>query len=387
MITRFAEAELLKLLKSFPAVGVLGPRQVGKTTLARRLMKSLNKGSLYLDLESHSDAAQLREPELFLKRHVDKCVVIDEVQRMPELFPLLRSLIDAKRKPARFILLGSASPSLLEKANEALTGRISYHELSPLNLSELVVKKHLKRHWFFGGFPPALTAVNADIAYKWLESFVRNYAERDLPILGMPATPQTIRRLLNILSHHHAQVINYSALANTLDVSMPTVKSYVEFLEGSFIVRRLNNFTSNITKRLIKAHKLYIRDSGLLHHLNNLVDEENLHRSTLLGASWEGYVIEQILELTDSKIMPFFYRTHDGSEVDLVLLKGVHVAAAIEIKYSNAPVLSRGNSIAFDDLKAKKNFVITPDSNEYEYREGILVCSLKDFLLKHIKML
>lgn len=385
MLKRKAEKQLVELMGYFPAVAIVGPRQVGKTTLAKMLIKKTKKPSIYLDLELSSDFSKLMDAQLFLEQHRDKCVIIDEVQRMPELFPLLRALIDKNRMPARFLLLGSASPDLIRDSSESLAGRIGYIELTPLNITEIKNRTNSDLLWLRGGFPDALLAPTASLWQKWVSNFVKTYIERDLPMLGMPASPILTQRLWAMLSHLHGQELNYSNLARSLEISVASVKTYVDFLEHAFLIRRLRPYSMNAKKRLVKTPKLYIRDSGLLHHQNAIYSYDDLYNNILIGNSWEGYVIEQVHQLLADDLKLFFYRTSDGSEIDLVFVKANTVVATAEIKHTSTPALSRGNTISINDLKAKSNFIITKDSDDYFLKENVRVCSLKTFLEKYLE--
>ena len=387
MLKRKAEKHLSELISYFPVVAIVGPRQVGKTTLAKLLIKKINKPSIYLDLELNSDYNKLLDAQIFLEQYQDKCVIIDEVQRMPELFPLLRALIDKKRVPARFLLLGSASPDLIRDSSESLAGRIAYQELTPFNLTEIKNKTNANLLWLRGGFPDALLAPTSNLWQKWVDNFIKTYIEKDLPLLGLSASPILTQRLWSMLAHYQGQELNYSKLAKALEISAPTVKLYIDFLEHAFLIRRLQPYSANVKKRLVKSPKIYIRDSGLLHYLNAIHSYNDLFNNMLIGNSWEGYVIEQIAQLLPDTLKLFFYRTNDGSEIDLVFVKVNKVVATAEIKYTSAPSLSRGNTIAIADLNSKNNFIITNNSEDYLLKGNTRVCSLKAFLDVYIYLL
>ncbi|RZS96468.1 ATP-binding protein [Cecembia calidifontis] len=387
MIKRMITEELLGLISFFPAVGLLGPRQVGKTTLSKLLADKINKEILYLDLELPSDLAKLEEPELFLQQFKNHCIVIDEVQRKPDLFPVLRALIDQHRVPGRFMLLGSASPELIRDSSESLAGRISYRELSPFNLSEILDLPQMDQHWFRGGFPDAFLAPTDTLSKNWIRSFIQSYVERELPMLGLQVSPVQIRRFWSMLAHLQGALWNASTLANSLGVTAPTVKRYLDFMEQAYLVRKLPAYHNNAKKRLVKAPKVYIRDSGILHHLAGIFDMEQLLGHPLLGASWEGYVIEQISQVISPDIEMLFYRTHEGTECDLVLRRGARTLACIEIKFTSAPKVSKGYRIAVEDLGSLKNFIITPASSDYLADGQIRVCNLKIFLAKYLPII
>ncbi len=363
-------------LKSFPAIGILGPRQVGKTTLVKTLLTHTPNEVVYLDLEYVADQRRLQEPDLFFRANQDKLIVLDEIQRMPELFPLLRSMIDQHRVPGRFMLLGSASPDLLRNSSESLAGRIIYLELSPLHLLEVRPGIDYQQHWLRGGFPDALLAPDQTLWHYWMESFIQTYVQRDLPALGMPAQPALIRRLLTMLVSLHGGMLNYSQLARSLDLSVPTVQQYVGFLEDAYLIRRLPPYFVNIGKRLVKAPKVFIRDSGMVHALADLTDQNALMGSALLGASWEGYVVQQIVSRLALSVTPYYYRTQNGAELDLLLVKGGKPVVSLEIRYSNAPSLKRGNSQAIEDIQTPTNLIVTPEADGYWLRKDVKVCSI-----------
>lgn len=360
MINRQITEQLHKTFRIFPALAILGPRQVGKTTLAKSMAKGLKKKSLYLDMENPDDRYLLQNPVPFFDQHKNDCIIIDEVQRIPELFPVLRSVIDSHRKPGRFILLGSASPDLLAKSSETLAGRIYYHELSPFLLTEISSKYSMERLLLRGGFPTPLQTRNTEEARLWHQSFLTTYVERDLPALGLSVSPQLVQRLFQMLAHLHGSIINYSQLATALGVSSPTVHKTIDYLENAFLIRRLTPWFTNTRKRLIKSPKLYIRDTGILLNLLRIYSMRDLLGHPQCGAVWEGFVLEQTIIQFGKKFDYFFYRTQDGTEADLVLVKAGKPFAMAESKFNNAPVISAGTYIAMDDLATKQNFVIVP---------------------------
>ena len=377
MIQRYLQKNLLEGVAYFPAVALLGPRQVGKTTLVKQISQQLDKPQVYLDLEYFADAAKLREPDLFFLEHQHETVILDEIQRQPELFPLLRSMIDQHRVNGRFILLGSASPDLLKKSSETLAGRIQYLEMHPLHFNEIRSQKiDYQMHWMRGGFPNALLAPNARASELWQQSFIQTYIERDLPALGLPASPSLVRNLLRMLAHIHGGMLNYADLASSLNVSQPSVKTYMEFLENAFLIRRLEPYFINISKRLVKSPKVYIRDSGLFHHLIGVQNFDQLLGHISLGNSWEGYVIQQIIANLALGVEPYFYRTKDRAELDLLLVKHGVVEVAMEIKFGSSPTISRGNTQAWEDVKAKQNLIVTPKTDDYWYRKEVRVCNI-----------
>lgn len=365
-----------RALSYFPAVAVLGPRQVGKTTFVRNIAQTHQKETVYLDLEYVADQRRLQQPDLFFQANQDRLIILDEVQRMPELFPLLRVMIDRHRVPGRFILLGSASPDLLKNSSETLAGRIVYLELTPLHLTEVQAVYDYRTHWLRGGFPNALQAPDEAVWQLWTDSFIQTYVQRDLPDLGLSASPTTIRNLLTMLAANQSGQLNYADLARSLDVSSPTVQHYVDFLENAYLIRRLPPYFVNIGKRLVKAPKVFVRDSGLVHRLTGLDSFNALAGHLLLGGSWEGYVVQQLVSRLAADVTPYYYRTQNGAELDLVLVKGGKPAVGLEIRYSNAPSLTRGNTQAIADLGLEQTLVVTPEADGYWLRKDVQVCSI-----------
>ena len=388
MINRSLTSELPKLLSYFPALGLVGPRQVGKTTLVKNLSQSLSKPILYLDLENMNDYALLeKDPQWYLEQHIDKTVVIDEVQRMLSLFPLLRSLIDQKIEGGRFILLGSASPELLAKSSETLAGRIVYRELTSIRQDEAQnAGIDQATHWLRGGFPKALLAPDKELWYEWQDSFIKTYIETDLRMLGLKASPILLQKLIRMLTTIQGSTLNYSNLGNSMGITGNTLQTYLDYLEHSFVIRRLPPYFTNVGKRLVKSPKLYFRDSGILHYLANISDYDELISNIIAGHSWEGYVIEQIIGRLASNTQAFYYRTQNGAEIDLCLLRGNEMVASFEIKLSNNPSVNRGNTEAIQDLQTQHNFIITPSSNDYKANENWQVCTL-NALWGHLKPL
>lgn len=384
MIQRRATVSVLESLSFFPIVGIIGSRQVGKTTLARHLQTMLPKESLYLDLELTSDYRKLDEAQDYLSQHSNKCVLIDEIQVRPELFALLRALVDQKREPARFIILGSASPYIVKNNSETLAGRIAYHELAPFSLSEISMVTDWRTHWFRGGLPNALLAPSDTLSQRWLSDFTDTFIERDLQRLRFDVPGPVLRRLLSMVGHLHGTLLNQSQIGQSLGVTQPTVNRYLELLEGSFLIRRLSPWFRNAQKRLVKTPKIYFRDSGLLHRLWGLPDQDSLYGHPSIGASWEGYVIEQIIQEAGEFSEFYFYRTQNGAEVDLVWITPKNKMVCIEIKFSSAPVITKGFYQSVEDLKPDFKYVIVPQGETFNKPGDLRVCALQDFLEKEM---
>ena len=380
IIERRQKQQLLDLLEYFPVVCIVGPRQVGKTTLVKSMIGRLGREAVYIDLEYPPDENKLSDPVLFFEQNVEKCVIIDEVQRKPGLFPVLRSMIDRKRAPGRFILLGSASPGLIRDSSESLAGRIAFMELYPLHLLEVNEYYDYTRHWFAGGFPNALLAPKRQLSQKWLQQFVQTYTERDLPLLGFPGTSKIAARLWHMLAHFNGNIWKATSFANSLDLTVPTVNRYLDFFESAFLVRRLQPWGMNAKKRLVKSPKVYMRDTGLLHYLAGINDFDMLMGNVQIGSSWENYVIEQISQLLPDDFSVFYYRTQAGAEADLIIVKGIKPLYCIEIKYSSNPKVTKSFMNVIEDLNTSLNYIITPASDTYWINKQIRVTNLTDFL-------
>ncbi len=389
MIKRALQPSIEKALKVFPAVVILGPRQVGKTTLIKLIAKNSTRKTIYVDAEKNSDFEKLQNSaEEFLQSYINDCVLIDEVQRIPSLFPLLRSMIDEKRKPNRYIITGSASPALLKGASESLAGRVAYFYLHPIGLHELPTVTSLNKHWFRGGFPEVLTMRSAALVEAWLDSFITTYIEKDLPFLfDIKFSSTTMRKLWSMLAHLQGSILNAEKLGASLDITGTTTKRYLDYLEAAFIITRLQPYFINIGKRLVKAPKIYINDTGILHFLLRIENEKQLTSHPNVGASWEGYVISQILYAKQNRIDMYYYRTQAGAECDLVLVRGHIVKACIEIKFSKAPVVSKGFYQSADDLKCKNKFILCPADVDYITKEGVRVVNVRTFLPKYLPKL
>lgn len=364
MIERSLSSELRDALAHNPAVALLGPRQAGKTTLAL----AVGGNAVYLDLESERDRAKLDQAELYLSDHLDKLVILDEVHRAPGLFPVLRGLIDRSRRAGRgaglYLLLGSASLDLLRQSGETLAGRIAYLELTPFHLLE-VGDRCADELWLRGGFPESFLAPNAARSLRWREDFVRSYLERDIPQFGPRIAASTLRRFWTMLAHHQGGVLNTAQFARNLGVDVKTAGGYLDLLVDLLLVRRLPAWHANAGKRLVKSPKVYVRDSGLVHALLNIPDREALLSHPVVGASWEAYVIENLLAEAPDRVQPHFYRSSSGAEIDLLLRLPDARLWAIEIKRSLAPKLERGFHSASADLQPARRFVVYPGEERY----------------------
>ena len=381
MIKRLAENKIKELINNFPCVAIIGPRQVGKTTLAKQIISTHRKEYEYIDLELQRDAEKLADPETYFLSFPEKNFVIDEVQQNKKLFPVLRAIIDRDRRPGRFILLGSASPDLLRDSSESLAGRIAYYELTPFLIKEIEKKKTLEDLWFYGGFPDAILK---NLQWTdWMNNYIRTYFERDLVNLGLSADSNDSKRLWYMLAHSHGNLINFSDYAKSLELSGKTIKNYIHFFEQAFLVRELKPYYFNLKKRLVKSPKIYIRDSGLLHYILGLEKPEDLFMHPKMGASWEGFVIEQILSRIKTNRQTYFFRTHNGAELDLVIEKGGVPVAGIEIKYGSRFTPARGNTEAIETLSTKNNFIIIKEDEDFMHKK-FRVCGIKIFLEKYL---
>ena len=380
MIRRYCMNELVELLHEFPSVAIIGPRQVGKTTLAKLLSKELNKAILYVDLENPRDENKLQDPVLFFEGNQDKCIILDEIQRKKELFPILRSMIDEDRRPARFILLGSASPELIRDSSESLAGRIYYKELTPIHLLELAQDFDPNILFLRGGFPNALMAKSDKMSFRWRESFVQTYVERDLPLLGLPLQPSEARRTLRMLANLNGQLLNYASLSKSLGVTAPTVKKYVQFLEQAFLIELLEPFSGNTRKRISKSPKIYIRDTGIANYMLGIQNFNDLLAHPKVGDLWEGFVFQQLISILPNDVDCCFYRTHNGAEIDFVLTFPNNEKIGIEVKFSAAPKLTSGSYEATSDLNLKKLYVVTPTKDRFYLKKNIEVINVTKLL-------
>ena len=382
MFKRQINDELQQYLDEFPAVAILGPRQAGKTTLAQQLAQSqtLNDGrptALYLDLEAPSDVAQLSDPSAFFAAHADRLLVLDEVQRMPGLFAVLRGVIDQRRRlgarSAQFLLLGSASMELLAQSSESLAGRLAYVELAPFVVTELPETQAATPGalWLRGGFPDSYLARSDAASLRWRQQFITTYLERDIPQLGPRIPAQTLRRLWTMLAYEQAQMLNAARLAASLGVSGQTIARYLDLLCDLLLVRRLQPWAKQSSKRLVKAPKVYVRDSGVVHALLGLGSQRDLLAHPVVGGSWEGWIIENLLACAPPNTEASYYRTAVGAEIDLLLELPGGKLWAIEIKRSSAPTVSRGFHLACDDIEATRRIVVSSANALFPMAGGI----------------
>lgn len=378
-IDRRLTDKLKTYLTIFPAVAILGPRQCGKSTLVKHFIKN-TKNTLFLDLQNDADLAKLENPLLFFEANSSKLVCLDEIQLTPNLFNTLRSVIDQDRRNSRFILLGSASQELLQKTSETLAGRIGFLYLTPFTVEELYTTENyqLLTLWMRGGFPDSYLAFNDENSSIWRDNYIKTYIERDIPQLGFNIPSLQLKRFLMMCAHNQGQLINYSKLGESLNVTHPTIKRYVDLFEQTFIIRTLQPFELNIKKRLVKAPKIYLRDSGILHQLLAINSYNELMGHPVFGSSWEGLVIENCITAYP-EWQYYFYRSAIGEEIDLILEKGT-VRIAIECKAAAAPKLSKGFWKALEIVKPNKTFVIIPTAENYSITSEVTVCGLEEFL-------
>ncbi len=373
-IGRSMKEKLILKINNSPAVAILGARQCGKTTLAKNILSNFK--SVYLDLQKKSDLNKLKQPEIFFEKHRDELVCLDEIQLVPELFSYLKSEIDEYRNNGRFLILGSASRDLIKQSSETLAGRISYTDLTPFLYNEVKSEFGWQEHLLRGGFPNSLLATDDTISYEWREDFIRTFLERDIPKLGFSIPVPIMDKLWRLLSHYHGQEINYSKIAGVIDASQQTVKKYISILEQTYMIRLLQPYEANLKKRLVKSPKVYIRDSGILLSLLGIETFDDLLAHPSLGASWEGYAIENITAAHPG-FKPYFIKTSNGAEIDLILEKGM-LRKIYEFKFSKSPSPSRGFYEIINDLKAENEpvYIVAPVDETYEYKKNIFVTKI-----------
>ena len=383
MIDRIHDVKkLVSLLKRYRVVGIIGARQVGKTTLTRFLSDQIRSASFCFDLENPEDLARLADPMLALKG-LKGLVVIDEIQRFPELFPILRVLVDRPKASARFLVLGSASPELLRQGSETLAGRIVYHELGGFSLEDVGIKNYL-RLWLRGGFPRSYLASSDTISEEWRRGFIQTFLERDLPQLGITIRSTTMHRFWSMLSHYHGQVWNASEFGRSFGVADTTVRNYLDLLSSALVVRQLLPWHENISKRQVKSPKVYIADSGLLHTLLGVKTRSDLEKHPKIGASWEGFVIEQVIHRMEfRKEDCFFWATHAGAELDLLVVRG-RDRLGFEVKLTSSPRVTPSMRSALADLKLQRLYVIHSGEETFPLEKNIQAVALLR-LLEDIK--
>ena len=381
IIDRHLADTIKRRLQNNPAVAILGPRQCGKTTLAGQIVKSFEQ-SVYLDLENPGDLAKLDDPLAFFSLHNNELVCLDEIQRAPELFTTLRSIIDTRGRNGQFLILGSAGRDLIRQSSESLAGRIAYLDLTPFLLFEVepAHKGDIRQLWLRGGFPRSYLAANADISFEWRQDFIRTFLERDIGMLGFRMPPARLGRFWKMCAHIHGSLLNASKLADSLGVSSHTIRSYVDLLEHTFMVRLLLPDAPNLKKRLVKSPKLYIRDSGILHALLDIHTHDDLLSHPVLGGSFEGFAMENILAFAKN-YEPSFYRTSAGAEIDLILRRGRRTLA-FELKSSTVPRVSKGFWNALEDISPDEAYVVAPVKESYPMKGNVMVSPLQEITAK-----
>lgn len=377
-INRHISANFQEYMDIFPVTGIIGPRQVGKTFLAKKIAQE--KDYIYLDLERQADREKLaNDPSFFLSQFKDQCVILDEIQFMPEIFHELRGLVDEDRRPGKYIILGSASPDIIRGSSETLAGRVGYIELTPFLFKEV---NDIQKLWVRGGFPDSYLAKSDKASKLWLQNFILTYIQKDLGLLGLRTDVKVMERFWRMIASCQGGLLNAQQFGRGIDMDRKTVINYIDFLEGAFILRVLQPWYNNPKKRLTKSPKIYIRDSGILHRLLGLDSYQSIINNMVVGASWEGFVIEQIINSLGDEYKFWFYRTHQGAECDLLIEKKSVVIAAIEIKFGTHPKISKGFRISMEDTGAKHGYIIGNGDQTYKIEENITITNLKDFIYK-----
>ena len=385
---RWRANDIAYFLANFPSVVLLGPRQCGKTTLAVMLQDLSNDPVVYLDLEDPIDQAKLADPSAFFAATEGSLVILDEVQRMPDLFPVLRSTIDKRRRKGmrtnQFLLLGSSSVTLSQQSSESLAGRAIYVDLQPFHYLEVADTGdvNLNQHWIFGGFPESYFRFDSDLSFEWRKSFIRTYLERDIQLFGMRVPIETIRNFWTMLAHNQGGEFNASRMATTLGISSVTVARYLDLLTDLFLVRQIPPWHGNVGKRLTKSKKVYVRDSGITHALLNLHSMEDVLGHPVAGFSWEGYVIDNIIALLGAEARVSFYRTSNGAEIDLIIQFAENDCVALEIKRNLAPKLSKGFHIGAKDVGATERYLVYPGSDSYPVNDQTWVLPFPELMRK-----
>ena len=382
MISRQFESAFRQTLLEVPAVVLLGPRQVGKTTLARTLAKDWPGGAVYLDLERPADRLRLEDADTYLRAQQGKLVILDEIHRAPGVFEILRGIIDDHRQAGirhgQFLLLGSAALDLMRQSSETLAGRVAYIDMAPLSIGEAAAAGIADSTlWLRGGFPDSLLAADDTRSLDWRRDFIRSYLERDVPMFAPRLPAETIGRLWTMLAHNQGSVLNQARLASALGVANPTIDRYIDLLVDLQLVRRLRPWGGNLGKRLVKSPKVYLRDSGLLHGLLELETMNDLLGHPVCGHSFEGHCVDNLIQAAGKRYVPYFYRTHVGAEIDLVLEKGGKPEIAIELKRSMAPSPDKGFSVACDDLQITHRYLVYPGLERIPLRHGAQAIGLQ----------
>ena len=383
MITRQAEITVRQKLLQTPAVVLLGPRQVGKTTLARRLASDWPGGAVYLDLERPADRLRLEDADSYLRAQQGKLVIMDEIHRAPGVFEVLRGIIDDNRqaglRSGQFLLLGSAALDLMRQSSETLAGRVAYLDIAPLNIGETTPAGMADNAlWLRGGFPDSLLAADDTRSLDWRRDFIRSYLERDVPMFAPRLPAETIGRLWTMMAYSQGGVLNQSRIASALGVANPTIDRYIDLLVDLQLLRRLRPWGGNIGKRLVKSPKVYVRDSGILHGLLELETLNDVLGHPVCGLSFEGHCLENLIQAAGSRRVPYFYRTQVGAEIDLLLEKGGRPEIAIEVKRSMAPSPEKGFALACDDLQIEQRYVVYPGTERIPLRHGAQAIGLQE---------
>lgn len=386
MLKRYLEEKIRSALAISPSVALIGPRQVGKTTLAINIANTVP--SVYLDLENRLDIQKAQDIEAFHSANSEKLIILDEVQRLPHIFAPIRGIIDQQRRKEKrvgqFLFLGLASIDLLKQSSETLAGRISYLEMYPINMLEFITGDEYSANvndlWLRGGFPDSLLAINDEASLNWRYDFIRTYLERDIPQLGPRIPAETLGRFWTMLAHSQGTNINAAKFASNLDVSSVTVARYIDLLVDLLLIRKIQPYTVNIKKRLIKSPRIYVRDSGITHALLNIGSYSDLLGHPVIGKSWEGFVIENIISILPPRVRPYYYRTSGGAEIDLILEFGLNERWAIEIKKGTAFNIGRGFYEACIDINPDKKFIIYGGSEKFPLRHDITAIGLYEFL-------
>ena len=383
MIRRQAEAAVREKLQQSPAVVLLGPRQVGKTTLARAIAKDWPGGAVYLDLERPADQLRLEDADSYLRAQQSRLVIMDEIHRAPGVFEILRGIIDDNRQAGQrngqFLLLGSASLDLMRQSGETLAGRVAYLDIAPLNMVEaLAAGIQSDALWLRGGFPDSLLAPDDTQSLNWRRDFIRSYLERDVPMFAPRLPAETIGRLWTMIAHQQGGMLNQARIASAFGLADPTINRYIDLLADLQLVRRLRPWAGNLGKRLVKSPKVYVRDSGVLHGLLELETLNDVLGHPVCGLSFEGHCIDNLIQAAGNRRVPYFYRTQVGAEIDLLLEKGGKPEIAIEIKRSMAPSPKKGFSVACDDLNITQRYVVYPGTDSFPLRQGAQAIGLRE---------